>query len=164
VHFVVNMAVIAGGFATSGIAVASGKASTSPGNSGDNKVLWVVFAIGLLVAIAGGVSQIFRPGQRSTGRALLAAELLDEGWALHSRHGVYEPSMEAADLFAQFDQRVGSIRTRAFSCRHLTICLRRGLLTRPRPSLDVRAVRRTLLRSRNLRTARATASHYGVAR
>ena len=107
VHVVVNMAVIAGGFATSGIAVAAGK-------GGEHGLSWVVFAIGLLVALAGGVSQIFRPGQRSTGRALLAAEMLDEGWALYDRHGEYKQDMKAADLFVLFDRRIASIRDRAF--------------------------------------------------
>lgn len=114
------MAVIAGGFATSGIAVATGKSATTAGKTGGHNTLtWVVFAIGLLVALAGGVSQIFRPGQRSTGRSLLAAELLDEGWALHNRHGVYKEDMQPDELFAIFDGRVGAIRSRAFQLASL---------------------------------------------
>jgi hypothetical protein len=46
-HVVLNMIVVAGGFATSGIAAASaGKKETA--------LPWVVFGIGLLVAVAGG--------------------------------------------------------------------------------------------------------------
>jgi hypothetical protein len=113
-HFFVNMAVIVGGFATSGIAVASGNATTSGSNGGHNTLAWVVFAIGLLVALSGGISQIFRPGQRSTGRSLLAAELLNEGWALDGRHGIYKASAEPNELFILFDRRIGEIRGQAF--------------------------------------------------
>jgi hypothetical protein len=112
-HLVVNMVVIGGGFATSGIAVASGS-----GEQG-TLVSWVVFALGLLVALAGGVSQLFRPGQRATNCEALVTQLQDEGWALWSRRGDYK-ALDAEGLFAAFEERVATIRRRAATLTVLT--------------------------------------------
>ena len=67
-HVLLSLVVIGGGFATSGIAVAAGT-----GHKGSH-TSWVVFSIGLVVALAGGVSQLFRPGYRATQRTTLAIE------------------------------------------------------------------------------------------
>jgi hypothetical protein len=63
-YLVVNILVIGGGFAISGLAVAS-KGSNGSGAS------WFVFGIGLVVAVAGGLSQQFRFGFRSSERRTL---------------------------------------------------------------------------------------------
>jgi hypothetical protein len=104
-HLVTNLVVIAGGFATSGIALAAKGGKGTP-------VSWVVFAIGLLVALAGGVAQTLRLGQRANQRTALAAELREEGWAFVHRLGPYDPS-KVSEPFAEFDRRLSDIHRRA---------------------------------------------------
>jgi len=109
VRTVINLVVIAGGFATSGIAVASG--SGQPGSA----LSWIVFAIGLLVALAGGISQTFRPGQRASARKAFGEQLRREGWALVNEHGDYQTAKRDPEQsrFELFDQRVSEIHLRA---------------------------------------------------
>jgi hypothetical protein len=64
-----------------------------------------------VVAIAGGITQIFRPGHRATERAALAAQLREEGWAFANRSGSYRDDDEAA--FELLDQRISEIHRRA---------------------------------------------------
>jgi len=109
-HLVVNTVVIAGGFATSGLAVTATKGGAH--TSASTTTAWVVFAIGLAVALAGGVSQLYRPGHRATGRSELAARLRDEGWALIDGHGDYA-GKQGGDLFEVFDTRVAEVRRAA---------------------------------------------------
>jgi SRSO17 transposase len=42
---------------------------------------WIVFSVGMVVAIAEGISQIFRPGHRAAQRTTLKIDLREEGWA-----------------------------------------------------------------------------------
>jgi hypothetical protein len=121
-HRATNLVIIAGGFATSGLAVAAGE---NPGTA----VRWVVFSVGLIVALAGGVAQTFRLGPRAGGRQALAAELRGEGWALVHKHGRYretappDPAREtpapntgaakAPTAFERFDAQVSDIHRRA---------------------------------------------------
>jgi len=104
-HVLLNLVVIGGGFATSGIAVAAGG-----GNRG-SATSWIVFSVGLVVALAGGVSQIFRPGYRATQRVTLAMELREEGWAFANSTKDYKGSLKVA--FERFDERVSAIHRRA---------------------------------------------------
>jgi hypothetical protein len=104
-HVVLNLAVVAGGFATSGLAAAS-----AGGHSGGTKS-WIVFGIGLLVAVAGGVSQLFRPGYRATERTTLAVELREEGWAFARGGGDY--AGDVGQAFERFDARVAAIHRQA---------------------------------------------------
>lgn len=104
-HVLLNLVVIGGGFATSGIAVAEGT-----GHKGSN-ISWIVFSIGLVVALAGGISQIFRPGFRATQRITLAMELRDEGWYFVNLTRDYKKDTKSA--FELFSQRVSDIHRRA---------------------------------------------------
>jgi hypothetical protein len=87
-----SMVVVAGGFATSGIAVAGGAEKGS-------STAWVVFAIGLTVALAGGIAQIFRFGVRSNARRTLALSLREEGWNFVYKDGDYAEDEEALQKF-----------------------------------------------------------------
>jgi Protein of unknown function (DUF4231) len=119
-HAILNLAVIVGGFATSGIAVAAGS-----GHRGSNTA-WIVFSFGLVVALAGGISQLFRPGYRATQRVTLATELRDEGWAFANASKDYkgkdnlkgsknEGNLEKS--FGLFDERVSAINRRSAEIR-----------------------------------------------
>ena len=95
--FVLNTIVVAGGFTTSGIAVAAGAHKGSA-------VAWVIFGFGLLVAIAGGITQVYRPGHRASERLTLVMKLREEGWAFANSTGVYAVDVEKA--FRIFDARL----------------------------------------------------------
>jgi len=95
--FVLNTVVVAGGFATSGIAIAAGADKGSA-------VAWVIFGFGLLVAVAGGTTQVFRPGHRASERLTLVMKLREEGWAFANAIGVYAGNVERA--FVVFDARL----------------------------------------------------------
>jgi hypothetical protein len=95
-----SLVLVAGGFATSGIAVAGG------GGSGSSEA-WVVFAIGLLVAFVGGMSQLFRFGVRADRRRALAVGLREEGWRYVFGEGEY--AGDTADVAMTFRRRVAEI-------------------------------------------------------
>ena len=105
-YLFLNLIVIGGGFATSGIAVAAGTGHKS------STAAWIVFGVGLAVALAGGVSQILRPGFRATQRITLAMELREEGWAFAMGTKDY-PEAEPQVAFERFEQRVSNIHRRA---------------------------------------------------
>jgi Protein of unknown function (DUF4231) len=98
-----TLVVVAGGFATSGIAAAAGAAKGSSS-------AWVVFGIGLLVALAGAISQQFRFGFRSSQRLTLAVSLREEGWHFVYLTGDY--SLPTQDAFPLFQTRVDDIHRR----------------------------------------------------
>lgn len=104
-NIILSIVVIAGGFATSGIAVAAGTGHRGTGTS------WIVFSVGLAVALAGGISQLFRPGYRATQRLTLARDLKEQGWAFVNANTDYKGDIEAA--FDLFDQRVTAINRRS---------------------------------------------------
>lgn len=87
-----SLVVVAGGFATSGIAVAGGAEKGSA-------TAWVVFVIGLIVALAGGAAQIFRFGVRSNTRRSLALNLREEGWNFVYEDGDYAEDKKALQKF-----------------------------------------------------------------
>lgn len=95
--FVLNTVVVAGGFGTSGIAIAAGADKGSA-------VAWVIFAFGLLVAVAGGITQVFRPGHRASERLTLVMKLREDGWAFANGTGLYAVGIEKA--FRIFDARL----------------------------------------------------------
>jgi hypothetical protein len=70
-----NLAVVGGGFAASGVAIGN------QGNITNHTAGWAVFVIGLLVALAGGLNQLYRPGYRATERSSLVLQLEEEDWA-----------------------------------------------------------------------------------
>ena len=105
-YLVLNLVVIGGGFATSGIAVAAGTGHKS------STAAWIVFGVGLAVALAGGISQVFRPGYRATQRTTLAMELQEEGWAFVLKTRDY-PGEDPAVDFERLNQRVSDIHRRA---------------------------------------------------
>jgi hypothetical protein len=105
-YLLLNLIVIGGGFATSGIAVAAGTGHQS------STAAWVVFGVGLAVALAGGISQAFRPGHRATQRNTLGMELKDEGWAFVLKTRKY-PGVNPAVDFDHLNQRVSDIYRRA---------------------------------------------------
>jgi hypothetical protein len=98
----VSLVVVAGGFATSGITAAVGSSKSSVAT-------WVVFAIGLLVALAGALAQLFRFGVKANERRTLAVTLREEGWNF-----VYEVGDFADDASAlgKFRTRVDEIQRR----------------------------------------------------
>lgn len=119
-NVLLNLVVVGGGFATSGIAVLATGTSNSDGSSpsaavqqqfGSSWMPWVVFVIGLLVALAGGISQLFRPGYRGTQRLILAMQMREEGWAFAMRTGDYP--IDDSEAFERFNTRVCSIHRRA---------------------------------------------------
>lgn len=102
-HTVLNLVVIGGGFATSGIAVAAGS-----GRQGST-ASWIVFSIGLLLAVIGGANQLFRPGYRATERTTIAVEMREEGWAFAMAIDSYSDDKTA---FTLFEQRVSALQRR----------------------------------------------------
>lgn len=96
-----NLIVVAGGFATSGIAVANQAGGKS----------WIVFAIGIIVAMGGAITQFFRPAFRATERTSLAVELREQGWAFATASGVY--AGEVAEVLPTFQAKVSDIHRRA---------------------------------------------------
>ena len=102
-HVGFSLIVVAGGFATSGIAVAAGAGKGSAGS-------WVVFGIGLVVALAGALSQQLRFGVRSNERRTLAVALRQEGW--HFANGTGEYANQTQASFDQFETRVDDIHRR----------------------------------------------------
>ena len=109
-HLATGLIVIAGGFATSGIAVAAGSGrGSSPA--------WLIFGIGLAVAVAGGMGQIFRLAQRSVGFGELADLLRAEGWALVNSQDAYTAAdvskTEGSTVFDVFAANVSNIRRQA---------------------------------------------------
>jgi hypothetical protein len=104
-HVLLNLVVIGGGFAISGIAVAAGAVHKGTTTS------WIVFSVGLVVALAGGASQVLRPGYRATQRATLAMELREEGWAFVNMAKDYDGGFR--DGVDRFDQRISAIHRRA---------------------------------------------------
>jgi hypothetical protein len=102
--FVLNTIVVAGGFATSGLAVAAGASKGSA-------VAWVIFGFGLFVAIAGGITQVYRPGHRASERLTLVMKLREEGWAFANATGVY--AVDAEKAFRIFDARLTEFHRQA---------------------------------------------------
>jgi len=98
----ISMVVVAGGFATSGLTIA---ADASQGSL----VAWIVFSIGLLVALAGGLAQIFRFGVRSNERRTLAILLKEEGWNFVYKEGPYAKD---ADALQRFRARIHELQRR----------------------------------------------------
>jgi hypothetical protein len=103
-HMLLNLLVVAGGFATSGIAVAGGSGHRGSATS------WVVFGLGLVLAVIGGANQLFRPGYRATERTAVAVEFREEGWAFAMALGLYTGELPAA--FDVFQQRVAALQRR----------------------------------------------------
>ena len=105
-NIILSIVIIAGGFATSGIAVAAGTGHKGTSTS------WIVFSVGLAVALAGGISQLFRPGYRATQRLTLARDLKEQGWAfVNANTADYKGDLQSA--FDLFDQRVTAINRRS---------------------------------------------------
>lgn len=101
-----NLLIVAGGFATSGIAVA-----TKSGGKSSALTSWVVFAVGLIVAVGGAVTQFFRPSFRASERTRLAVELREEGWAFATAAGAY--SKDVMDALSAFQAKVSDVHRRA---------------------------------------------------
>lgn len=103
---VLNLLVVAGGFATSGIAVA-----TRAGGKPSSLTSWVIFSIGLIVAMGGAITQFFRPAFRSTERTSLAVELREEGWAFATASGAY--AGDVTEALPIFQAKVSDVHRRA---------------------------------------------------
>ena len=106
-----NLLVVAGGFATSGIAIAAGSGTKGSVTS------WVVFALGFSVAIVGGVNQQFRPGHRATERNSVTVDMREEGWSFAM--GSAEYAGDDAAAFALFQSRVFALQRRIASIGQL---------------------------------------------
>jgi hypothetical protein len=101
-----NLLVVAGGFATSGIAVA-----TKAGGKSSSLTSWVIFTIGLIVAMGGAITQFFRPAFRATERTSLAVDLREEGWAFATASGAYTGAVTEA--LPAFQAKVSDVHRRA---------------------------------------------------
>lgn len=99
-----TLIVVAGGFATSGIAVATGAGKGSTAS-------WVVFGIGLLVALAAAFSQQLRFGVRSNERRALAVAMREHGWHFVNQTGAYA-DLEPHAAFARFEAQLDDIHHR----------------------------------------------------
>ena len=104
-NVVLNLLVIGGGFATSGVAIAK------QGNATNHGAGWAVFAIGLLVALAGGLNQLYRPGYRATERSSLVLQLEEEGWAFANASKPYDKA--EPDSIELFDKNISVVLRRA---------------------------------------------------
>jgi hypothetical protein len=102
-YLAVSLIALGGGFATSGIAVAAGAAKGS-------STAWVIFGIGLVVALAGGLSQRFRFGFRAGERLTLASALREESWHFVYSTGAYAGPVASA--FQAFQSKVDEIHRR----------------------------------------------------
>jgi Protein of unknown function (DUF4231) len=91
-YVLLTAVVVAGGFATSGIDAAAGAGKGSG-------TAWLVFGIGLVVALAGAISQQFRFGYRSSERRSLAVTLREEGWHFVYRVAPYAQDATAVQVF-----------------------------------------------------------------
>lgn len=103
-YALLSVFIIGGGFATSSIAVAAG--------TGKNSTSWIVFSVGLVVALAGGVSQLYRPGYKATQIFALAMKLREVGWDFANGTGDYKGD-DIQSLFILFDGQVSEIHWRA---------------------------------------------------
>jgi hypothetical protein len=103
-YLILNLVVIGGGFATSGVSLAA-----QSGDSFDPS--WLVFGIGLFVALAGGLSQQFRFGFRSSERRTLVLAFFNEGWHFALSTGAYV--LEKDSAWALFGQRIDKLNERA---------------------------------------------------
>jgi hypothetical protein len=103
-YVAITLGTVAGGFATSGIAVAAGSGTRG------SAVSWIVFGIGLIVALAGGLSQIFRPSQRAFDRQAVLVKMREEGWSFAMATGDYAASDQQV-LFV-FQARVFALQRR----------------------------------------------------
>ncbi len=100
-----SLVVVAGGFATSGIAAAAGHGARGSVTS------WIIFGIGLVLALVGGANQLFRPSFRANERTSIALDMREEGWAFAMSAGDYEPLLaEPAAAFSKFQDRVAEFQ------------------------------------------------------
>lgn len=99
----VNLVVVGGGFAASGVAVAA-----EP--SRDSAASWAIFAVGLAVALAGGIAHMFRFGFRSSERKALAVALRQEGWHFANAFGEY--AGDTMQAFQLLQERVAAIEVK----------------------------------------------------
>lgn len=102
--FGLNTVVVGGGFTTSSIALAAGTHKSQA-------IPWVIFGFGLAVALAGGITQVFRPGHRSSERWTLVMKLREDGWAFANSTGMY--AVDVAKAFLIFDARLTEIHRQA---------------------------------------------------
>jgi hypothetical protein len=91
---------IGAGFATSGVAVASGNTSSAK---------WIVFTLGLLVAIVNSVQQNWKPSQRSASEYQAAAALKTEGWNFVYKRGAYAALSDDSSTWGVFVDAVNGI-------------------------------------------------------
>jgi hypothetical protein len=107
-HSGIVLATIAAGLLTSGVtALAKDKGGTLS--------FWslVVIALGVAVGLLTGLTQIWRPGQRSASYNLGERELRDEGWCFVHARGKYESLHYPDQAWAAFVDAVREIEGRA---------------------------------------------------
>ena len=103
-NLIVTILVVGGGFAVSGVAIAQGKTSST-------STSWWIFSIGLVVALAGGVNQLYRPGYRAKERLSLITQFEEEGWAFANASKPYEAGTR--ESLALFEDNLSSLLRRA---------------------------------------------------
>jgi len=102
----ITLVIVAGGFATSGIAVATG------GGRG-SKAGWLVFAIGIVVAVAGALAKLFNPETRALQLKAIVARMIAEAWDFVEYRGAYVPVASQPRRFAHFRDTIESLNREA---------------------------------------------------
>jgi hypothetical protein len=97
---VLTVVAIGAGFATSGVAAASGNTSWAK---------WVVFTLGLLVAVVNSVQQNWKPSQRSASEFKAAAALKNEGWNFVYKRAAYAAVTDDGATWGVFVDAVNGI-------------------------------------------------------
>lgn len=90
-------------------AIAAGVASSAISSQGsDGSLRWVVFSLGLVVAIATAMNQLWKPAQRSVGAYRAGNALRREGWDYVNDRGRYRKVQ--GDRKSAFDTLIDQIR------------------------------------------------------
>lgn len=88
---------VAAGVISSGIAA---------GWSGASRSRWAILVLGLLVALAAAINQVWRPGEKSVSRMRGANALRNEGWAFVHKRGRYRLLADDREAFGLFVDEV----------------------------------------------------------
>jgi Protein of unknown function (DUF4231) len=123
----ITLLIVAGGFATSGIAVAAG------GGRG-SKTGWIVFAIGIVVAVAGAIARLFNPETRALELKSIVAKMIAEAWDFIENAGVYASATSQTDSFPLFRETIESLNRQADGLPNQAPQAGRGTRKQPTPT------------------------------
>jgi hypothetical protein len=106
-HTMIALTVIAAGLLTSGLTAFTDAGGLSGWQRG------LVIALGVVVGVGTGLTQILRPAQRSVAYQQAYERLLTEGWEFVLGRGRYEQTSDIDDAFEAFVDAVLDIDARA---------------------------------------------------